>query len=92
MWPTRGSLKPEMTSASYGTLLSISLRTEWWSSSRPEVQLILVETSGAQEPSLALETYRKACSNERGAVLLYDARGKSTEGTDFDHIMAAQCS
>ncbi|GME79822.1 unnamed protein product [[Candida] boidinii] len=48
-------------------------------------KLILVETPDAQETALALETYRKACSNGRGAVLLSVARGKVSEGIDFDH-------
>ncbi|CUM63243.1 uncharacterized protein PRCAT00000814001 [Priceomyces carsonii] len=48
-------------------------------------KLILVETPDAQETSLALETYRNACSNGRGAVLLSVARGKVSEGIDFDH-------
>lgn len=48
-------------------------------------KLILVETPDAQETSVALETYRKACSNGRGAVLLSVARGKVSEGIDFDH-------
>ncbi|KAL3475906.1 hypothetical protein BJX99DRAFT_228832 [Aspergillus californicus] len=48
-------------------------------------KLILVETPDAQESSLALETYRTACSNGRGAILLCVARGKVSEGIDFDH-------
>lgn len=48
-------------------------------------KLILVETPDAQETSLALETYRTACTNGRGAVLLCVARGKVSEGIDFDH-------
>lgn len=48
-------------------------------------KLILVETPDAQETLVALETYRKACSNGRGAVLLLVARGKVLEGIDFDH-------
>ncbi|KAG5359767.1 DNA repair helicase RAD3 [Yarrowia sp. C11] len=48
-------------------------------------KLILVETPDAQETSLALETYRTACSNGRGAVMLCVARGKVSEGIDFDH-------
>lgn len=48
-------------------------------------KLILVETPDAQETSLALETYRTACSNGRGAILLSVARGKVSEGIDFDH-------
>ncbi|KAI9688793.1 MAG: DNA-dependent ATPase of the nucleotide excision repair factor 4 complex [Bathelium mastoideum] len=48
-------------------------------------KLILIETPDSQETSLALETYRHACSNGRGAVLLCVARGKVSEGIDFDH-------
>lgn len=48
-------------------------------------KLILVETPDSQESSLALETYRTACCNGRGAVLLSVARGKVSEGIDFDH-------
>lgn len=48
-------------------------------------KLILVETPDSQETSLALETYRTACNNGRGAVLLCVARGKVSEGIDFDH-------
>ena len=48
-------------------------------------KLILVETPDGQESSLALETYRTACCNGRGAVLLCVARGKVSEGIDFDH-------
>ncbi|KAF9732929.1 DNA-dependent ATPase of the nucleotide excision repair factor 4 complex [Paraphaeosphaeria minitans] len=48
-------------------------------------KLILVETPDAQETSLALETFRTACNNGRGAVLLCVARGKVSEGIDFDH-------
>jgi len=50
-----------------------------------QYKLILVETPDAQETSLALETYRTACCNGRGAVLLCVARGKVSEGIDFDH-------
>jgi DNA excision repair protein ERCC-2 len=48
-------------------------------------KLLLVETPDSQETSLALETYRTACSNGRGAILLCVARGKVSEGIDFDH-------
>lgn len=48
-------------------------------------KLLLVETPDAQETALALETYRKACFNGRGAILLSVARGKVSEGIDFDH-------
>ncbi|KXJ89685.1 DNA repair helicase [Microdochium bolleyi] len=50
-----------------------------------QYKLILVETPDAQETSLALETYRTACCNGRGAILLCVARGKVSEGIDFDH-------
>jgi len=50
-----------------------------------KTKLILVETPDSQETSLALETYRTACSNGRGAILLCVARGKVSEGIDFDH-------
>lgn len=48
-------------------------------------KLLLVETPDAQETAKALETYRTACSTGRGAVLLCVARGKVSEGIDFDH-------
>lgn len=48
-------------------------------------KLILVETPDAQETALALETYRTACDNGRGAVMFSVARGKVSEGIDFDH-------
>ncbi|KAJ5053984.1 uncharacterized protein L3040_000272 [Drepanopeziza brunnea f. sp. 'multigermtubi'] len=48
-------------------------------------KLILVETPDAQETSLALDTYRTACNNGRGAILLCVARGKVSEGIDFDN-------
>lgn len=59
---------------------SMGILDEVW-----KYKLILVETPDAQETSLALETFRKACSNGRGAVLLSVARGKVSEGIDFDH-------
>ncbi|KAL3197521.1 hypothetical protein MRX96_001583 [Rhipicephalus microplus] len=39
----------------------------------------------AAETALALANYVKACENGRGAVLLSVARGKVSEGVDFDH-------
>ncbi|KAJ3057218.1 DNA-dependent ATPase of the nucleotide excision repair factor 4 complex [Rhizophlyctis rosea] len=48
-------------------------------------KLIFIETPDAAETSLALENYRAACDNGRGAVLLSVARGKVSEGVDFDH-------
>eukprot|EP00912_Choanoflagellata_sp_UC4_P001013 UC4_evm2s623 len=48
-------------------------------------KLIFVETQDAAECDFALENYRKACENGRGAILLSVARGKVSEGIDFDH-------
>ncbi|CAG8665321.1 6999_t:CDS:2, partial [Paraglomus occultum] len=48
-------------------------------------KLIFVETPDATETTLALENYRLACDNGRGAILLSVARGKVSEGIDFDH-------
>ncbi|KAJ3349991.1 hypothetical protein GGF32_005162 [Allomyces javanicus] len=48
-------------------------------------KLIFVETPDAAETAVALENYRRACDNGRGAVLLSVARGKVSEGIDFDH-------
>lgn len=59
---------------------SMGILDEVW-----KYKLILVETPDAQETSLALETYRTACSNGRGAVMFCVARGKVSEGIDFDH-------
>ena len=48
-------------------------------------KLVFIETPDPAETSVALENYRKACDNGRGAVLLSVARGKVSEGVDFDH-------
>jgi DNA excision repair protein ERCC-2 len=48
-------------------------------------KLIFIETPDALESSLALENYRSACDNGRGGVILSVARGKISEGIDFDH-------
>nr|CAG4636787.1 EOG090X01B4 [Ceriodaphnia reticulata]SVE72778.1 EOG090X01B4 [Ceriodaphnia reticulata] len=48
-------------------------------------KLLFIETQDAAETSLALVNYIKACDNGRGAVLLSVARGKVSEGIDFDH-------
>ena len=48
-------------------------------------KLIFIETPGAYETSVALENYRIACDNGRGAILISVARGKVSEGIDFDH-------
>ncbi|KAK3741288.1 hypothetical protein QZH41_012587 [Actinostola sp. cb2023] len=48
-------------------------------------KLLFIETTDASETSLALYNYQKACENGRGAILLSVARGKVSEGIDFDH-------
>lgn len=48
-------------------------------------KLLFIETQDSAETSLALLNYMKACENGRGAVLLSVARGKVSEGIDFDH-------
>jgi DNA excision repair protein ERCC-2 len=48
-------------------------------------KLIFIETPDASETSLAIENFRLACDNGRGACLLAVARGKVSEGVDFDH-------
>lgn len=48
-------------------------------------KLIFIETPDGGETSVALQNYRRACDTGRGAVLLCVARGKVSEGIDFDH-------
>jgi DNA excision repair protein ERCC-2 len=48
-------------------------------------KLVFIETPDSPETSIALENYRRACDNGRGAILLSVARGKVSEGIDFDH-------
>lgn len=48
-------------------------------------KLLFIETQDGAETSLALYNYQKACENGRGAVLFSIARGKVSEGIDFDH-------
>ena len=48
-------------------------------------KLLFIETTDSAETSLALFNYTKACENGRGAVLLSVARGKVSEGVDFEH-------
>ncbi|XP_066250346.1 general transcription and DNA repair factor IIH helicase subunit XPD [Euwallacea similis] len=48
-------------------------------------KLLFIETQDSAETSLALMYYIKACESGRGAVLLSVARGKVSEGVDFDH-------
>ncbi|KPI40298.1 DNA repair helicase rad15 [Cyphellophora attinorum] len=49
------------------------------------MEMIISMWQGMGETSLALETYRTACENGKGAILLCVARGKVSEGIDFDH-------
>eukprot|EP01097_Dermamoeba_algensis_P011762 TRINITY_DN9248_c0_g1_i1.p1 TRINITY_DN9248_c0_g1~~TRINITY_DN9248_c0_g1_i1.p1 ORF type:complete len:312 (-),score=49.86 TRINITY_DN9248_c0_g1_i1:32-967(-) len=48
-------------------------------------KLLFIETTDALETTIALSNYKKACDNGRGAVLFCVARGKISEGIDFDH-------
>lgn len=48
-------------------------------------KLLFIETPDAADTSLILFQYAKACESGRGAVLLSVARGKVSEGVDFDH-------
>lgn len=48
-------------------------------------KLLFIETTDSSETSLALYNYTRACENGRGAVLLSVARGKVSEGVDFEH-------
>lgn len=48
-----------------------------------ENKLIFIETTDNLETQLALENYKKACDNGRGAVFFSIARGKVSEGVDF---------
>ena len=47
-------------------------------------QLIFIETKDVMETSLALTNFRKACDCGKGAVFLSVARGKVSEGINFD--------
>lgn len=66
-----------------------SVVTDWYDqgviSLLQKHKLLFIETQDAAETSLALLNYIKACENGRGAVLLSVARGKVSEGVDFDH-------
>eukprot|EP00056_Hartaetosiga_gracilis_P004103 m.71480 g.71480 ORF g.71480 m.71480 type:complete len:172 (+) comp11707_c0_seq11:1852-2367(+) len=46
---------------------------------------VFAETQDVVETSIALDNYQRACLNGRGAILLSVARGKVSEGIDFDH-------
>jgi DNA excision repair protein ERCC-2 len=48
-----------------------------------ENKLIFIETKDNLETTLALDNYKKACDNGRGAVFFSIARGKVSEGVDF---------
>lgn len=48
-------------------------------------KLIFIETRDIVETSLALESFKRACDSGRGGVFLSIARGKVSEGIDFDH-------
>ncbi len=48
-------------------------------------KLLFIETQDNAETSLALLNFIKACDMGRGALLLSVARGKVSEGVDFDH-------
>lgn len=47
-------------------------------------KLIFIETANASETSRVLSAYRRACDSSRGAVLLSVARGRISEGIDFE--------
>lgn len=47
-------------------------------------KLIFVETKDVVETTLALDNYRRACDSGRGALFLSIARGKVSEGINFD--------
>jgi len=47
-------------------------------------KLVFIETKDVVETTLALDNYRRACDIGRGAVFLSVARGKVSEGINFD--------
>lgn len=47
-------------------------------------KLVFVETPDSRETEMALENYKKACDNGRGGMLFSVARGKVSEGVDFE--------
>lgn len=48
-------------------------------------KLVFLETPDFRETEIALKNYRKACDIGRGAVLFSVARGKVSEGVDFEY-------
>mmetsp|Transcript_8883 Transcript_8883/g.9001 ORF Transcript_8883/g.9001 Transcript_8883/m.9001 type:complete len:257 (-) Transcript_8883:170-940(-) len=49
-----------------------------------KTKLVFIETKDVVETTLALDNYRRACDSGRGAVFLSVARGKVSEGINFD--------
>merc|ERR1712086_676003 len=49
-----------------------------------KTKLVFIETKDVVETTLALENFRRACDSGRGAVFLSVARGKVSEGINFD--------
>jgi DNA excision repair protein ERCC-2 len=47
-------------------------------------KLLFIETKDIVETTLALDNFRRACDCGRGAIFLSIARGKVSEGIDFD--------
>ncbi|KAL6121161.1 rad15 [Nucleospora cyclopteri] len=47
-------------------------------------KLLFIETPDQRETEVALKNYRNACESGRGAILLCVARGKVSEGVDFE--------
>ncbi|KNH01734.1 TFIIH basal transcription factor complex helicase subunit [Perkinsela sp. CCAP 1560/4] len=47
-------------------------------------KLLFVETKDVEETNVALQSYRHACDVGRGAIFFSIARGKISEGIDFD--------
>ncbi len=56
-----------------------------------QYKLIFIETKDVVETTLALDNYKRACDNGRGAVFLSVARGKVAEGIDFDRHYGEYC-
>lgn len=49
-----------------------------------KTKLIFIETKDVVETTIALDNFRRACDSGRGAVFLSVARGKVSEGINFD--------
>jgi len=49
-----------------------------------KAKIVFIETKDVVETTLALDNYRRACDCGRGAVFLSVARGKVSEGINFD--------